>query len=583
MFKLFDIRNSLRIDPDTPDQKYIQRYFRPYGGGHFVKRADGKLLVTYTKLIGGEQVWSFAGTVWAGGNRCIVLSVVDSFSDLFGASNIVVDNEWVFYNQSPFDGTNYYNSFNLSHSYFLKVPNVDPLKPDSILLFIFEPGGHFESYNIQKVLCYRSLNGLGTDFTLLSTINEQYPIFNSYVGPRADGARPIYLSDVGAHGRIIATYVRHKPAVWLSGAWYNWRDSAFAYSDDRGASWNYPVTPLGGQALLYRPGQINGIAAFGSGGSRQIVGISSDGYGMGGVRYIVSTDDGVTWSRSSDHGRDPEDEEDPPALPYTNSSSSVWKIGTHLYDGDDDYNYVTACWSDSNYSKWRLYRRLKSSPLDLGSAPDISSFEGPLHPNFLGDDNYETYWGMAGDYPQQFVHVVAVTSHAGSGAISYGYHAGSFKFAIAGMYDTVIRSTFPFVVIMIIFALDLGYRDYLHFKLQSSKETVDSQTNPEKFGYSMDGGSSWVSFPPDGVPAVNPYNLLIAVNIEVEPGNYASLIPSAKVLAGVGSSEAWWMTDIEKRTEGWWSLGSVIGERGDPWEPIFEHEVTGLPEEEPEE
>ena len=576
MWKVFIMRDGGEQRPPTSGN-----YSQNHGGGHFVRRADGKILVAYTSN------WNVEGTnYWfapVGGINTVMLSVVDRLGQLFYTANATADNEWLF--KTLDTGGTAYNA-----AYFLKVPNVNPDLPDSILLFIY----YRDFFTKGRVECYRSLNGLGTDFSLLSTITTTNFGGDKFLGPSNIGTLPIYLDDVGDHGRIIVPYVRDR-MVTGHGVY---TDLAFALSDNRGASWTTPAMPRGGTTMIgHRLSGPRGLAVFGELGNRQLVAAFSNSYGQGYVRYTMSQDDGLTWSRLSGEvcsecggaGCGDCAGADIPAMPsqrnylYIGSlSGHIWHYGTRVFNGheDDEYNYMLSSYvsdDQSHGSRWWLFRRPKSSLLSTEEMPNPSGWEGPLHPDMKGDDGNENYWGMPGDYPGQHIHIAAGTSHAWGGSISYGYQAGNFKFAIAGIYDGVIRSTFPNIIMMIVYHADINSGDTLHFKLKSSKEEVDSQLNPERFGYSMNGGSTWIKFPASGVSGINPYNLLVACNIEVPPGTRASLTPYAKVMVGAGGSDNWWnIFDNYSGRSDWWNIGLGEEEKAETWDTIFEHEVEGI-------
>ena len=86
-------------------------YRSSFGGGSFVSRADGKMLITYE--IGNT----------------IMLSVVDSEKKLFSIDNICAENEWPFYERySSYRSGPYTNSM------------LQKLMNGHILLYIFEHG-----------------------------------------------------------------------------------------------------------------------------------------------------------------------------------------------------------------------------------------------------------------------------------------------------------------------------------------------------------------------------------------------------------------------------------------------------------
>ena len=155
------------------------------------------------------------------------------------------------------------------------------------------------------------------------------------------------------------------------------------------------------------------------------------------------------------------------------------------------------------------------------------------------------------------------------------------KVAFAIMVPTVLRSARPFIPCQVVFMNMLNSADYLHFKLSSPVETINTQTNPELFGFSMNGGASWGKFPPGGLPAVDALNTLVVGWIRVPPRTRVRITPSVKVMEGIGGDnwwdlnfvpgESWWDLDTGARSD-WWNVGFPDND-GEAFEPIFEHEV----------
>ncbi len=149
------------------------------------------------------------------------------------------------------------------------------------------------------------------------------------------------------------------------------------------------------------------------------------------------------------------------------------------------------------------------------------------------------------------------------------------KIAIPEVLGDTLKSAYPFVGMIIAFTANLTPTDRLHFKLSSALETVDSQITPEKFGYSMDGGGKWIKFPVNGIPAVNPYGIIVRVNIAVTPATTARLTPYIKVMAGFDDGhEKWWDLEFTERSD-WWQIGLGDEETAEEWDTIFKHEVEG--------
>lgn len=173
------------------------------------------------------------------------------------------------------------------------------------------------------------------------------------------------------------------------------------------------------------------------------------------------------------------------------------------------------------------------------------------------------------------------STDASSGAKIYRIAPGRIgslipKFAITGIAESIILSTRPFIKIIIMYHYALAPSDNLHFKLESSEEVIDTIVNRERFGYSMDG-ARFMKFPAEGVPAVNPYGIVVAANINIRPGTRATLTPYCQIHEGAGS-DGWWAMDFTDDPPDWINLGLEEGETAEEWDTIFEHEVEGAEE-----
>lgn len=172
-----------------------------YGGGNFVTRADGKVLVAYT--------WREETSV-----TNVMLSVVDTEADLFLSDNEVVTNEWEFTSVVAAGG----DLARLHHA-----PNGD------LLLFVLNPrrsGGTGDAW----VRVYRSDNRLGTDFVLLASAWVLNP--SSPVSAQVDSCR--LGQAVNSDGRIIMACT----LAWRGSSGNNWLPATYVIrSDDDGATW----------------------------------------------------------------------------------------------------------------------------------------------------------------------------------------------------------------------------------------------------------------------------------------------------------------------------------------------------------
>lgn len=246
-------------------------YGGQHGGGYFVTRADGRILVTFSSYVAGE------------GNRKVMVGVVDSENDLFFNDNRVSLNEW-----SVHELQRNYTSGPLTYSSLLMLP-------DRLLLFVQDPGVEESPTLTDKLLVYSSENRLGTDFTLLATIREfSLQAYGNHLADRWRGVGlPIYLPDMGSSGRILV------PAT-LSGhlsANYAYPASFVFYSDDRGQSWS--GTELTAGLAMSTQGTLRNIKSLGyfhDGTTRQISAVISFSYGNSGTYMAVSSDAGESWS-----------------------------------------------------------------------------------------------------------------------------------------------------------------------------------------------------------------------------------------------------------------------------------------------
>jgi len=538
-----DIRTGCNIGVVCADPT---RYGGEWGGAlpDFVMREDGKILVGYVKNT----------------TKVLYLAVVDdieTFMDVDNSANNGTETAFFTFPAGRYSGCRFT---------FLKLRKADPTElvpvppPAPILLFIHNgaPAG-----GTPYIRVYRSLNGLGDDFTQISTFSSDgawhaSANFTTHVGV----SRAFWMKRVGLPDRI---WVLGHRLVAKSG--YVASVVQPYYSDNGGLNWT-------------KTGEIENDCNLGAGGTQYrgcpggIVPISGcltiwSFYAYGGtdrVRYLQSYDGGMTWTPQT--GGE--------ALPLVDVTLSEWKsvftagkfIDTHELDG---YSYLTEYYDTHTLS---LYRTANAQ--SLGESYTLADFH--LLNMEINGFSARLYGATVKDpYGRgDPIHLIAGSGATADGTIVLMNIVRELKVAIATIANTVIRSTKPMIQIIIIFAHRLTGADHLHFKLESALETINTEDEPERFGFSMDGGASFAEFPPDGLPATNPYNLIVAANIPVEPKLSASFVPHVKILEGVGRDK-WWHNLFEKRTDGWWNIGREDWDRANAWEPIFEHEVEETP------
>ena len=520
------------------DESHIQ-----YGFGDFIIRDDGKVLATYIK-------WD----EWNNIPAQIMLAVIDHPAYLWNFPNIAVENERLMWS-TTYTGYPITEGFGAGgNSILLKVPNEDPDLPSKIFLFVFDAGYVGSS---EYLAVFWSEDGTGDGISS----GGNFKLINQNATTLGSGGK-FQEGGVGcaaySEGRILVSYMMH--AEWSDG--YTSAMHHVSRSDDYGNSWTH--TRFHVQPSLVVFGGRNykaGMCVADGGNISKLVSWSI----LGGYKTVVarSVNNGTSWAF---HPNDP-------PLPYDESSS---KSCLFTGKGDDPYNYFL---QNIGQNRNILRRRLKSSPYT-----DTTGFDGwsgnivassPYYGNEILDA-----WTIATDIEADIV------AAAGTRLIGSPYHKhastlfiGNFTnvFAIATIAHDIIRSTHPYIPIIIAYSTGVESKDHLHFKLSSSKEEINSIDNPERFGYSMDGARV-MKFPANGVPAVNLYGLIVWAKIEVAPSTSAALTPSTIVVKGAGSGK-WWDIFDSKTAPDWINLGLDEGEDPEPWDSFFEHEVEGVEEE----
>ena len=552
--EIIDVRNGTGVlGSNSPE---AARFAEAHFHGDFIERADGKMLVCYPTEIDGTQY--------------MMISVASDIKTLLTTHNSAYNPELEYAMATAPNASGYGRPFFLRYP-APPTPEGEPPDPDWILLFVYERAAVENQDQSAKV--YRSLNGLGTDFQLIHTFFTEERDTVAPYGHDGDIIQPIITHT----GRIVVGYFRRgrKYETLNPTEFVNY--PKIAYSDNRGVSWTEPdYTVYGGTFGAYG-GSAGGIAAFGD----QLAFVHSNyAGGWSWLNFTISKDNGTTWSFT--HGGE---------FP----SRSISDYHTYLWQGQDARTRQPTEW---NYMNWTLglgtggdgpagvYRRHVSSPLPPGE-PSLDGWEGPIN-ILVGAPGrlwryHSTLYDALSARPDDPIHIWGRAISGGSAypgkSVFVIKMVQEFKVAIADIQHKEIRSTRPFICMFIVYANALNEADRLHFKLESSIDEADSQLNPERFGYSMDGGATIIQFPADGVPAVNWMNLLVYSDIQVEPRDRATLTPYCKVMAGFDDGASnWWQLDFDKDRPDWTSLGR--DDDGPQWEPIFEHEATGLPEEE---
>lgn len=350
-----------------------------WGGGHFVTRADGQILVTYV----GPNA---DGTNHFGN---VYLSTVTNEEEIFLQDNLSASNEWIFITgQTRVD------------SKFLK------LASGKILLFIShegQQGAHDFYYD-----CYISNNGLGDDFTYLSRVYT-YPKtgFNYDMTHDLHVGIPTELPN----GRIIFPgYIVKVSWQWMEDVLIMSTPGVF-YSDDGGVTWKHKTIMNAG--LFQRPDRIKSIAKWGN----TLAALVTDAYGWPHTWVYFSYDNGETWNQGElftqyDTGG------------HILEGSKYWGWRSAIISGNDGFNYMIApntTGSGQNHvyrmpqtdkppSEKFFYRGTPEDP----TAGGLATWEWIAGP--WGDDNEEYLWLTEG-----YNLAYGGTSVGMYGSISYVY------------------------------------------------------------------------------------------------------------------------------------------------------------------
>ncbi|GEM_PF-1416574 len=304
-------------------------------GGSFVKRADGKTLVTYQK----------------GYN--IMLAAVDNEIDLFTVDNLCASTEWIFY-------TKYTTGYTNGRSSMLQ-----RLRNGKILLYIYEQGIRNVQGKPQKIFVYESAGGNGTDFIFKGTAwTFDLSLHSGTLNGDSDLGHPIELDN----GRLIFPFSAQENYISTYGRCCN----AVAYSDDGGSTW---IAVKTFQYNYCMGAGTKGIAKFGT----RLVTCNAHFYSGGAFRFTYSDNNGSTWIAC--------DWESPAKHVY---SSVFW--------GNDGFNYMldntdisTRTFNVINSSDKRAFPVSGQEAYSFGSIGSGSLWEGPLNTNGrIGDDGIES-------------------------------------------------------------------------------------------------------------------------------------------------------------------------------------------------
>jgi hypothetical protein len=307
-------------------------YVGYYGGGSFVKRGDDKILTTY--MHGAD----------------VMLSYVDTEDDIFYENNQSATNEWVFATLSSAEVNR--------KSTLKKAPNGD------LLLFVLDYGSPGVTNHTLKV--YKSANGLGTDFSLLSTIYTYDTTGKStFMGTPVLG-HALNLDS----GRMLLPWAGY--AHYSSGLAKT--ISYSSYSDDNGATWTNGkfFEPTTTNTVLYSKscrgfGVING----------QIIGVRGYQYGTGSSWFRVSDDEGETWKQ----------------LELFSKSATGENVFSQICWGEAD-GYAYWLFNEGGSNDYLIYRHPDNVALsNSGQDPyDRESAWELITPSAIGDDGTEVLW-----------------------------------------------------------------------------------------------------------------------------------------------------------------------------------------------
>lgn len=313
---------------------YQQYWAGRFGGGDFVTRADGKVLVTYCNSDDNK----------------IYLSVVDSEDDIFYAYNESAVNEWVFLTVADVRG------FLLQQSRFQKLA-------DGTILFYVMDGG--DDTNPLKLDVYKSANGLGTDFTLLKNLYT-YDILGGLSGTFSPEYQFIGWPLELPSGRIIVS--ANVLADYGNGA-NSIPSVRVFYTDDNWLTVSSTILYQSNYLTYARCGR--GLARFGN----TLVACVSWSWNTGGMKFMYSEDEGATWT----------------SLPNFVQETGI----SGLYDGVFHTREGINFWLNFTDGDFKLYYAPDTAEIPKDGSIYDRSGDGlwKQYTEFLGvDDSYEYVW-----------------------------------------------------------------------------------------------------------------------------------------------------------------------------------------------
>lgn len=351
-----------------------------YSQGSYVRRSDGNFLTTY--LIG---------------NR-VMLSVVSSETQLLTVANASAANEVQFH-------VFYSSEFS---------SRLQRLSNGRILLYLLEGGVPNIPAKPFKLTVYESVNGLGTDFVLKSTLRTKaLPHYN--FGARSMGQA------IETGGRILLPVAI---PILIPGAEPQTTSRLYcAISTNGGGSWSF--SQIAPNSSYRDPSKGFGIA-----GTR-IFTLVHNWYGSSRsymASHVLSTLSGTAIDESTD-------------LPqwsshadYDGSDGAGLLLPSQTFTLSDGNTYLLRSHAGSN--QYKVYRRptarginlIGQMPYSLGAVNSGATWEGPLNTVALGDDAAE-YLSIS---PSGHL-VLLGTSKFGGGAVSH---------LIAGFTDAIFADGF---------------------------------------------------------------------------------------------------------------------------------------------
>ncbi|CAK8714818.1 hypothetical protein GKODMF_06405 [Candidatus Electrothrix gigas] len=314
-----------------------------YYGGSFVQRADGKMLVTYRI-----------------GNK-VMLSYVDTEKKFLSESNACAKNEWEFYT--------FYSSASDSDARLQKLNN------GHLLLYIMEAGIEEDTDKPFRLDVYESINGLGTDFSLKSTIYTQKLPDDCFGDPAIGQA-------IENNGRILLPFTA--PVMVHSGAFSGTVTSRLycAVSSD-GVNWTFSQIASDNR---YR----DASKGFGIAGDRIFILVHN--------HYASGTTSLCSKPLSALENLELIDE-NLPTWEYDESYSQQHigdMLSSHIFWQPDGYTYMLR---EMDSQRYQIFRRPDSAyldttgqtPYETGTIGSGATWEGPLNEISYGDDGKEFF------------------------------------------------------------------------------------------------------------------------------------------------------------------------------------------------